>query len=66
MKKWVELSLIFIEIYIFNEQTLVEPQKGVLREGEGMGLKILSAGRDGTPAKKMHSRNSRTVEILSH
>jgi hypothetical protein len=46
---------------------LLEPQKGVPhcgspvgpagipREWEGVGLKILSAGRDGIPAKKMHS-----------
>jgi hypothetical protein len=42
----------------------VEPQKGVPWEREGVGLKILSAGRDGIPAKKMHSRKIAATPAL--
>jgi hypothetical protein len=68
-----------IEIQNYFECDL-EPQKGVPhcgslvgpaeipREREGVGLKILSAGRDShrENAFPQNSRNSRTVKILSH
>jgi hypothetical protein len=54
----------------------LEPQKGVPhfgipvgpegfpQEREGVGLKILSAGRDGIPEKKMHSRKISATPAL--
>jgi hypothetical protein len=59
---------LFARSLISRIASTVEPQKGVPhcgspvvpagipREREGVGLKILSAGWDGIPARKMHSR----------
>ncbi len=42
--------------YFVNIDCCVEPQKGIPWEQKGVELKILSAGRDRSPATKVHSR----------